>query len=477
MSPRIRQRIWCLFTGLVGIGIIPMHADTVDDAVARLMKKREIPGLSLAVFSHGELVKVRGYGVVQELSRTPVSVDTLFQAGSISKPVSSVGLLHLVQIGKLSLDADVNRELKSWHVPENELTQENKVTLRRLLSHTAGLTVHGFGGYASGDRIPTLVQILDGLKPANSRPIRVDISPGTVFRYSGGGFVIAQQLAIDVTGQSFPDFMRSTVLEPFGMRASGFEQPLPARRSAEAASGQGVVGGWHTYPEMAAAGLWTTPSDLARFAIRLQAAYAGASNAVISSAMAHEMLTRQKPPMGLGIGLRGDGDNEFFSHDGRDEGFDASLVGYMSSAQGAVIMINANDDTGASSRIMEIIADQYGWADYPHRQRPRSIPDKNPEMTEKVRSVLEGIRQQNLDPILSTEVVDILRPRLAELSGQMREFGVLKSLQLTGSKTNGAFRTYYYFVVYQNDLLLADATFNDQNVLTELNYHNDSAGQ
>src|SRR5262249_17650515 len=190
--------------------------------------------------------------------------------------------------------------------------REKKVTLRGLLSHTAGLTVHGFPGYATDEPVATVVQVLDGAKPANTRSIRVDILPGSKWRYSGGGYTVMQQMVVDVTGKSFPQFMKEAVLEPLGMRESTFEQPLPAEKARLTASGHlrdrsPVKGRWHIYPEMAAAGLWTTPSDLARFAIGVQEAVAGRSGKTLSRQMARQMIAEVKDHYGLGVGLQGSG--------------------------------------------------------------------------------------------------------------------------------------------------------------------------
>ena len=258
----------------------------------------------------------------------------------------------------------------TWKVPENEFTREKKVTLRGLLSHTAGLTVHGFPGYATDDPVPTLVQILDGAKPANTSPIRVDFVPGSKWRYSGGGYTVMQQMIVDVTGKPFPQFMREAVLGPLAMKESTFEQPLPAEKAKLTASGHHgdrspVKGRWHIYPEMAAAGLWTTPSDLARFAIGVQEALAGKSEQVLSRRMARQMLTDQKDHDGLGVFLEGSGATLRFGHGGRDEGFDARLIAYAETGQGAAIMINANDNSRMISRILEAIAREYHWPDYP----------------------------------------------------------------------------------------------------------------
>ena len=340
--------------------------DSVDTFVRAQMAQRHIAGLSLAVIQDGRIVLARGYGVADETTRDPVTPATLFQAGSISKPVSALGALHLVEAGRLSLDADVNAVLTTWKVPDNAFTATERVTLRRILSHSAGLTVHGFPGYDVRDPRPTLVQVLDGAAPANTAPIRVDTTPGAIWRYSGGGLTVMQQLLIEVTGTPFPRFMRETVLDPIGMASSSFEQPLPPARAALTASGyyadrSPVRGRWHVYPEMAAAGLWTTATDLARFAIEIQQTLAGRGHGVISPAMARQYVTVQKGPSGLGIIVQGNGSALSFNHGGRDEGFDAQLVAFAETGQGAAIMINANDNSRFMSRVLGFIARAYGW--------------------------------------------------------------------------------------------------------------------
>ncbi len=345
-------------------------ADTVDDTIAAQMQAHHIPGLSLAIIEDGKICKAQGYGLADKNANQPVTTATLFQAGSISKAVAALGALHLVELGRLSLDADVNDKLQSWKVPENEFTKDQKVTLRRILSHSAGLTVHGFPGYAVDAPMPTLVQVLDGAKPANTPTVRVDFAPGTQWRYAGGGYTVMQQLLIDVTGKPFPEFMQATVLKPLGMTASTYEQPLPRDLAPATATGyhqnqREVKGRWHVYPEMAAAGLWTTPSDLARFAISLQQSLAGKTNPVISQSLTRQMLTRQKADDGLGVFLEGNGKMLQFSHSGRDDGFDALMVAQAETGKGAVIMINANDDSKFIGTVVEAIAKEYHWHDHP----------------------------------------------------------------------------------------------------------------
>ncbi len=343
-----------------------IRADQVDKVVAVEMREHHIPGLSLAIIDGGKIVKAQGYGFADQVGKTPVTTSTLFQAGSVSKSVAAVGALRLVEQGRLSLDEDVNGRLRSWKVPENEFTKDKKVTLRRILSHTSGFTVHGFPGYAANTPLPSLTQVLDGAKPANTPAIRVELEPGGKWQYSGGGYTVMQQLLIDVTGRPFPEFMQATVLKPCGMNESTYEQPLPEKlRSATAAGhrtdGSEVAGRWHVYPEMAAAGLWTTPSDLARFAISIQQSLAGKPDAVLSQAMARRMLVNQRNNDGLGVFLGGNGKTLRFFHDGRDAGFDASMNAYAETGQGAVIMINANNDSSAVLRVMFAIGKEYRW--------------------------------------------------------------------------------------------------------------------
>lgn len=337
-------------------------------SLAERMKALKVPGVSIAFFRNGRIEWARGYGVTR-IGGAPVTPETLFQAGSISKPVAATAALQLVQQGKLDLDADVNGVLKSWKVPQNKFTATRKVTLRGLVTHTAGLTVHGFPGYASGEAVPSLTQVLDGAKPANTAAIRVDTVPGTKWRYSGGGYTVMQQMLIDRTGRDFPGLLQQMVLAPAGMTRSTYQQPLPPQRRAEAATpydrfGEAVPGGAHTYPEMAAAGLWTTPSDLARWAIAIQNAYAAKPGSLLSQSMAQQMLKRGgKGDYGLGPALGGGNTKPWFGHGGVDEGFVANLTAYYK-GDGVVIMTNSANGGQLIDEIRRTIAQEYGWPDF-----------------------------------------------------------------------------------------------------------------
>jgi CubicO group peptidase (beta-lactamase class C family) len=334
-------------------------------SLKQLMDVFQIPGFSIAVIDDYKIVWAKGYGVTDVGSDTPVTTQTLFQAGSISKPVAATGALYLVEHGKLSLDEDVNEKLKSWKVPENQFTKEQKVTLRRLMSHTAGLTVHGFPGYDVDAPLPTLVQILNGEKPANTAPIRVDVVPGTLERYSGGGVTIEQQLMIDVTGQPFPQFMKANVLDKVGMSNSSYRQPLPSDWTGRTAAGtyangKAVHGRWHIYPEMAAAGLWTTPTDLAKFAIEIALSKQGKANHVLSEKMTNEMLTPVKDDAALGLFLDKQNPGQF-GHDGDDEGFQALLTMNANTGKGLAIMANSERGIAAGEFVLLAVAKEYAW--------------------------------------------------------------------------------------------------------------------
>lgn len=364
----LAARISRIENGLLPAVIIKGQAPKTM-TISERMAHYKVPGVSVTFFDHGQIAWTRAYGFADVASKKPVTPDTLFQAASISKPGTALAALRLVQEGKLNLDEDVNAKLRTWKVPENEFTQNEKVTIRRILSHSAGLTVHGFPGYASGEALPTLVQILNGEKPANTAPIRVDVVPGTLWRYSGGGYVVLQTLLMDATGEPFPKIMHDLVLQPAGMTHSTYEQPLPKNRAAEAATpyranGEPVQGGPHTYPEMAPAGLWTTPSDLARMAMEVQAEYAGKSSKILDQAMARQMLTHQIGTWGLGFGLENTGGKPHFGHGGANEGYRCDLEAYTDSGQGVAIMTNSDSGGAVTAELLRAISKEYGWPDF-----------------------------------------------------------------------------------------------------------------
>lgn len=345
-------------------------------SLAERMAFYRVPGVSVAVVVDRKIAWANGYGVLETGKATPVDADTLFQAASISKPVAAIAALRLVEQGKLSLDAPINDYLKSWKVPDNALTARQAVTLRQIMSHSAGLTVHGFPGYAAGAAVPTVVQVLDGSGPANSVRVRVDKLPGESYRYSGGGYTVMQLAMTDVTGRSFPEVMRELVLAPAGMTRSTYSQPLPETDRANAATahssdGRAVPGHSHTYPEMAAAGLWTTPSDLLRAGLAVVAAARSEPGAILGPDMTKEMLTPQSGGHGLGFVLGDPVDGRLFAHTGGNEGFRSLMVVYADGHGGMAIMANGDRGNELIAEIAASIAATYGWKAGAAQERTR----------------------------------------------------------------------------------------------------------
>ena len=341
------------------------------------MKHYGVHGVSIAVIDSFKIAWVKSYGVMDTATKQPVTDSTLFQAASISKPVFAMAALKLVEQGALQLDADVNTQLTSWKVPENAFTATEKVTLKRLLGHVAGTTVHGFEGYRQGAPLPTLVNILNGEAPANSPPVVVDQVPGTAWRYSGGGYCVASQLILDVKGGTIPQHMHDLVLGPLGMSRSTFEQPLPASLSHNAASGyvpdgSMTVGKWHIYPEISPDGLWTTATDLAHFVIDLQKTIATDSGQVLRRSTAMQMVEPfLDPTTAVGLMLDNKGSEHYFEHGGWNEGFCGQIYGHVKNGKGVVVLINANQPA-FMFEVIRSVARAYDWPEFvpQHKEVP-----------------------------------------------------------------------------------------------------------
>ncbi|MGB6692468.1 MAG: serine hydrolase [Terracidiphilus sp.] len=366
-SAAIEQHIQHVEAGLVGDIVIKGDTHATHNLADR-MKEMNVPGVSIAVIHEGKIEWARGFGVAS-VGGPPVTADTMFQAGSISKPLAAMAALKLVQQGKMSLDADINTYLTSWKFPSDPPAGGKPITLRELLTHTAGTTVHGFPGYAANEPVPTLVQVLNGEKPANTPAIRSEAAPGAQWKYSGGGYTIMQQALIDVTKEPFPRLLHDSVLAPIGMTHSTYEQPLPKEFQQFAATpyrgdGKPVEGGAHTYPEMAAAGLWTTPTDLAHYAIEVEQSLIGKANHVLSAEMTKQMLTPGMGNWGLGLEIGGAATNPYFSHGGVNEGFVSLFVAYYNGGEGAVVMTNGDRGGQITDEVMHSVAAEYGWPDY-----------------------------------------------------------------------------------------------------------------
>jgi CubicO group peptidase (beta-lactamase class C family) len=324
--------------------------------------------VSIAVIKDFRIHWLRSYGVADVETGRPVDSATTFQAASISKPVTAMAAMRLVQEQRLSLDVDVNTLLKAWRVPASELTRGQPVTPRSLFSHTSGADDgFGFPGYDPAAPRPTMVQILNGQAPSNVGSVVFGRAPYQGYRYSGGGVEIMQLALDELTGLPFADFMRSTVLAPLGMVNSSYEQPIGAAFAAHAArahngQGRGMPAPWHVYPEQAAAGLWTTPADLAQFVIEVQTAVRGPKGRVLSQAFAREMVTPVGTgPFAVGLTIEKRGEGWYFLHGGSNWGFRADMLGHVRKGYGVVIMTNGDNGTALINEIEARIAAAYGW--------------------------------------------------------------------------------------------------------------------
>ncbi|MBO6576043.1 MAG: beta-lactamase family protein [Rhodothermales bacterium] len=350
--------------------------DEAGPTLEERMQQLGVPALSVAVLLDGEIAWARAWGIADSASGRAATTETLFQAASISKPVAATAMHDMVEDGLLTLDGNINDHLTSWSLPDNAFTRDEKVTLRRITEHSAGLTVWGFPGYNRDESLPTTAQVLDG--EGNTDSVRVYKTPGESWQYSGGGYTIMQLAMAEAANQSFPDILQARVLEPAGMTSSGYWQPLPERLYDAAAtgyrsSGAVVDGNWHVYPEMAAAGLWTTPSDLLRWSMTIMNDRAGAGT-ILDSETVETMLT--KGPGGHGLGPSISEDGLKFGHGGANEGFRCNLMTFQDGRGGIAIMTNSDSGGTMAYEMLLTAAREYGWEGFePQRLETTALTD------------------------------------------------------------------------------------------------------
>ncbi|MCP4898322.1 MAG: beta-lactamase family protein [bacterium] len=342
-------------------GLLPSRAPTVElgrqyDVVERMVRLR-VPGFGMAVIENDQIAWQGGHGHYDFDSTQQVVAETAFQAASMSKAVAAFGALVMVDQGLLDLDVPVNEYLTDWKIPDDEEGQSSLITMAHLLSHSAALTVHGFPGYSPDQKLPSNTQVLDGDGPANTDPVRIDGTVGEAFRYSGGGYTVAEQVMEEISGKDFAELMHELVLDPLGMNHSSFAQPAldeVASRAAPAIDGRGErhEDRWHIYPEQAAAGLWTTAEDYARFILGIAAALEGSEDALVSRELALRMITPVKDEYGLGVGVVGEGKSLSFRHGGSNYGYKCSFAYYPEQQSGIVVMTSADNGSTLASEIM-----------------------------------------------------------------------------------------------------------------------------
>lgn len=343
------------------------------------MKETHIMGLSIAVINNYKIEWAKGYGWADVAQNRKVNTETRFQAASISKSLNSMGIMKLVEMGKLELEADINQYLQSWKFPYDSLSKNKKINSLHLLSHTAALDIHGFPGYKRSDTIPTLLQVLNGHRPANTKAVRSIGEPGKKFKYSGGGTTITQLMLMEITGSDYAGWMKKNVLNKLEMKNSSFKQP-PAD-TVNLATGyyqneNPVKGNYHVYPEMAAAGLWTTPSDLARYIIDCQLTLSGKKGRVLSPEIMRKRMTPYiEKNIALGVFIEKKGEQNWFNHNGGNEAFLCTYWGSMEGGKGVVIMING-ENFSVISELLNSVATVYQWDGFfkPEFRKTVSVP-------------------------------------------------------------------------------------------------------
>jgi len=344
------------------------------------MRHYKVKGVSIAVIHNYQLDWAKGYGLADEERKTPVTAETVFQAASISKSLNAVGVLKLVQEHKLNINADIDNYLAggkglpqgaytiagNWKFPYDSLSKGKKITMANLLSHTAGLTVHGFEGYEKGTDIPAIAQVLDGLPPANSKPVRSMYEPGLKYEYSGGGITISQLMVMNITHEPYEKYMAENVLIPLEMTSSTYSQFAPRDRRKFYATGYREDGKeipekYHIYPEQAAAGLWTNPTDLSKYIIETQLAYEGKSAKVLNQQMTEVRLTPYiDKKAAMGVFVEELDSTKYFEHEGANEGFRSMYYGSLEGGNGVVVMVNS-DNGNIIPEIVNSVAKVYGF--------------------------------------------------------------------------------------------------------------------
>lgn len=362
----------------------------------------KVPGVSIAVVENGKIKWAKGYGFANTETGTKVDENTLFQAGSISKPIAALSALKLFENDSLELNKDVNYYLKNWQIPENKFTKIEKVTIEKLLTHTGGMTVHGFPGYQQTDEFPEIIDVLNG--NGNTAKIVVDTIPGSIWRYSGGGYTVMEKVVEDVSGLPLEEYISKNILLPIGMKNSTYQQPILKEwqnniSAAYDGNGNLIKGLWNNYPEQAAAGLWTTASDLALYCIEIQDIVQGKKDGVLSKNTIDKMLTKHKNNWGLGPSLNGEDDFLIFGHGGKNAGFTNDMKAFVKKGNAIIVMTNADNGGKLIAEVKNAVSNYYNWP----------------------------ISQPNI-----IEVIDLPNTELLEFKGkyELKEQGIVLEVQL-----------------------------------------------
>jgi CubicO group peptidase (beta-lactamase class C family) len=373
-SKAVNEQIALVETNLSGRLVIDGKTYTLSER----MKHYNVSGLSVAVIDNYQIAWAKGYGYADKKEERKVTVNTLFEPGSISKSLNAVGILQLAQQGKLDLYQDINQYLVNWKFPYDTVSHGKKITTAQLLSHTAGLGVHGFPGYQRDSAIATVSDILDGRAPSNTEAVRSVTEPDKESRYSGGGILITQQMLTDLTKQRYEQYMYEHVLRPLGMTNSSYNQPPAVSQRKNLATGyksngDEVPGKYFVYPEKAAAGLWTTPTDICKYILEIQQAYQGKSSKVLNQEMVKLHVTPYKDDVAMGTFVQNGDGEKYFNHTAGNEGFSGLFIGGLTNGKGAAIFVNSDDATIAFE-LVNTIAMVYNWAGFKKPEQITTVP-------------------------------------------------------------------------------------------------------
>lgn len=347
--------------------IVFADSEMVRHNIYDRMKFYGVPSVSVAVINQGRIEWAKAYGLADENKQRKADVNTLYQAASMSKSVNGFLIMELVQEGKLSLDRDIRQYLKTWTFPENDFSRNNRITLANLLSHTAGLNLHGFRGYSKVEAIPSVNEILDGKPPASNEAVAPVFRAGTKMEYSGGGILITRKIIGDNIAMNYDSLIEEKVLKPVGMRNSTYSQPLDAGWKDFAVaydqSGKEIPGGYNIYPELAPDGLWTTATDYARFVISIQRSLRKDPSALLQYGTVKKMLTPVLPgsDAALGVFIREKNGAKYFWHIGANAGYRSGFYGRFSTGSGIVVLSNSDNGQALIDEIVNGVSVVYQW--------------------------------------------------------------------------------------------------------------------
>lgn len=410
---------------------IPNRSYIAGDSTWTIEERMEhygVPGVSIAVIHNGKIAWTKGYGVMNKEDDSPVTEQTLFQASLLSMPVTAYGALRLVEQDKVTLDENINSYLKSWQLPDNEFTKERKATIKNLLNGTSGINLHAILGYSTGESVPTLVEVLNGISPAKNEPVTVNKEPE--LDILAGAYTIIQQMMIDIEAEKFPELMDELVLQPLEMNSSTFNQTLSSEQLTMAATGyltdgSMVKGKRYIYPTMAANGLWTTAEDIAKFIINIQQTLKDNSTKSLSKDMTAQMFTTSgykskywpNFKYGLGLSIENKKKDIYFGHHGWNRGFFNLMTAHRDKGYGVVVLTNSTIPA-FNHEVIRSVAMAYEWDNYvPVHQKmeiKQSLVNKITGRYMENGRVVEVFQKDNL--LFTKNILDVEAEELVKVS-------------------------------------------------------------